>query len=381
MSVPFSQTTRALAADRFLHPAWTMALASLLLAAWGGWLLRARVAVYVVTETARLEVAAHAVEAPLAGRVATVNVALGQEVGADAVLLTFDTGAERLALVEAQSRQAALEARLEALRREQATGGEALLQADGAGGAALAEAEAHYEEAAAAARLAEAEAARLRQLFEQQIVGQAEYERAAAEADQRRAAVGALRQTRRRLDFSRKQEAGDRRVRLDQLAGEIARLEGDLATTLATVARLEHEIARRQVRSPVAGRVGELATLTAGAYVRAGERLGAIVPPGALRAVAHLAAADALGRVRPGQPARLRLDGFSWSQYGSVAATVERVATEAADGRVRVELSVEPASAPRIPLQHGLPGTLEIRVERATPAALALRHAGRLLAS
>ena len=29
-----------------------------------------------------------------------------------------------------------------------------------------------------------------------------------------------------------------------------------------------------------------------------------------------------VGRIRPGQPARLRLEGFPWTQYGTVAATV-----------------------------------------------------------
>jgi hypothetical protein len=59
---------------------------------------------------------------------------------------------------------------------------------------------------------------------------------------------------------------------------------------------------------------------------------------------------------------------------------VRRVASEVRDGRVRVELGVAPDAASRIPLQHGLPGTVEVQVERLAPATLVLRAAGKLLA-
>src|SRR4029450_13885942 len=76
---------------------------------------------------------------------------------------------------------------------------------------------------------------------------------------------------------------------------------------------------------------------------------------------------DALGRLRPGQPARLRLTGFPWTQYGSVTARVASVAAEGRDGRLRVEFSIVPAPASLIPLQHGLPGTVEVEVARVSP--------------
>jgi membrane fusion protein (multidrug efflux system) len=115
--------------------------------------------------------------------------------------------------------------------------------------------------------------------------------------------------------------------------------------------------------------------------VQEGEKLGAIVPLGRLRAVAQFPPSAALGRIRLGQRARVRLDGFPWAQYGSIPATVSRVAGEVRDGQVRVELSIAPAAASRVPLQHGLPGSVEVEVERLTPAALVLRTAGRLLAA
>jgi hypothetical protein len=60
-------------------------------------------------------------------------------------------------------------------------------------------------------------------------------------------------------------------------------------------------------------------------------------------------------------------------------ATVTAVGDEPEDERIRVELRVDQASAPRIPLQHGLKGLAEVEVERPSPAGLVLRTAGRWL--
>jgi hypothetical protein len=46
---------------------------------------------------------------------------------------------------------------------------------------------------------------------------------------------------------------------------------------------------------------------------------------------------------------------------------------------VRVELSVERALEFPVELQHGLPGRLEIEIERVSPATLVLRSAGALV--
>ena len=89
--------------------------------------------------------------------------------------------------------------------------------------------------------------------------------------------------------------------------------------------------------------------------------------------------ADPNGRlVKP--KVRLRLDGFPWVQYGSLPARVDRVANEPGSGKIRVELQVDPDHSFSIPLQHGLPGILEVNVEQISPAALVLRAAGTLLA-
>jgi multidrug efflux pump subunit AcrA (membrane-fusion protein) len=153
-----------------------------------------------------------------------------------------------------------------------------------------------------------------------------------------------------------------------------------MTTAAATIERLAHEIERRRIRAPMAGRLGEVADLRLGSVVREGDRLAAVVPRGDLQVVADFLPPSALGRIHSGQPARLRLEGFPWTQYGSLSGTVRRVASEVRDGRVRVELSVNKPHASPIPLQHGLPGTVGVQVDLLAPVTLVLRAAGKLLA-
>jgi membrane fusion protein (multidrug efflux system) len=63
-----------------------------------------------------------------------------------------------------------------------------------------------------------------------------------------------------------------------------------------------------------------------------------------------------------------------------VRATVASVGSEVREGKVRVELTVHPDSTSRIPMQHGLPGAVEVAVEEVSPLSLILRAAGQLLA-
>ncbi len=148
----------------------------------------------------------------------------------------------------------------------------------------------------------------------------------------------------------------------------------------ATVKRLEYEIERRRIRAPFEGRVAERnPAVERGSVVREGELFGTIVPSGDFRVVAYFAPSDAIGRIVPGQTGKLRLEGFPWTQFGMLTGEVTRVSSEIRGGLVRVEQSIQPEPDSRIPIQHGLPGTLEVEVERVSPATLALRSLGAYL--
>jgi membrane fusion protein (multidrug efflux system) len=179
--------------------------------------------------------------------------------------------------------------------------------------------------------------------------------------------------------MDRRLEQSEKEALVAQLEREAAVLEARLSSLEAVLSGLAHELEQHRIRAPATGSLGEVTPLQPGTVIAEGQRLAAVVPPGQLRVVAEFAPPEALGRIQPRQRARLRLEGFPWVQYGTVAARVTRVATEPLNGRIRVELGIDQAFAFPVPLQHGLPGTLEVEVERISPAALVLRAAGKAL--
>jgi membrane fusion protein (multidrug efflux system) len=380
MASPFSRTLRALEADG--HRRWMAGLipALLLLAAWGIWFVRGKVAVYEVTDRAWLAVdrEAHPIAVPVEGRVAAVRAALGQQVREGQVLIELEAEEPRARLDEERARRNALAGQIAALRQQIAAGGRFLAGQLGASRAAIEETRAKTREAEAAARLAEQEADRQARLLADGLVPAADAERARSAAEQRRAAADSLRRTLERLAFEERSAEGERRGDVDELQRDLALLEGQAGSSLAAVRRLEREVSLRTLRAPVSGRVGQLAAVRVGSVVPAGEQLGMVVPEGVLKAIAEFPPAFAIGRIRPRQPARIVLSGFPSAQYGHLPARVERVASEPRDGTIRVELALRPERGTRLPLQHGLPGTAEVEVERVTPAVLVLRTVGKV---
>ncbi|HEX6203403.1 MAG TPA: HlyD family efflux transporter periplasmic adaptor subunit [Thermoanaerobaculia bacterium] len=379
MSRPFSRTLRWLETDRSGRPLVWLAGGLLLAAAWVAWLVLARVPVYAVSSAARLEVAAAArpVEAPVAGRVAEVRASLGQEVAAGEVLFVLDPEALGERVGGQRERLAALERRRQALAAQAVEAERALAAEEASAAAALAEARARVREAEAAARQAAAEVDRLEQLAAAELASAADLERARAQAEQRREAVAALGLAADRHAAEGRARVAGRRGEVDRLGQERAQVAAEAAAAGAELAESAAELGRRTVRAPVAGRIGELAAVPPGSRVEVGERLASVVPPGPARAVAFFPPAEALGRIRPGQRARLRLAGFPAAQYGTLPATVTGVAAEVrADAGVRVELALSPGAPAALPVEHGLPAVAEVEVERLSPAVLLLRTTG-----
>lgn len=383
MSTSFPRTLAALRVDRFRGALVVLCLVAMLLAGWSAWFFRAAITRYEVTGSARLEIdqEVHLVQSPVAARVQTTNLVLGRQVTAGDLLVELDSTSERLQVQEEQRRLAGLAPQIESLRAQIANVDQSRTREQQATRTASEQAAARFREADALAREAEANASRLALLRAEQLTSERDFEQAKFEAERQRHAADGLRLDADRLTREEHTRESDRGVQIGSLQGQIEKLQTDRATALATIQRLAYEVQQRSIRASVNGTLGEVAPLRPGAFVEDGEKLGAIVPSGRLRAVAQFPPSAALGRIRVGQRARIRLDGFPWAQYGSIPATVSRVAGEVRDGQVRVELSIAPAARSRVPLQHGLPGSVEVEVERLTPAALVLRTAGRLLAA
>jgi multidrug resistance efflux pump len=380
MPAGFSRTFRGMEQDGMWPTALALGFAVALLGGWAGWLALARVSLYEVSETARLEVAhIYPVAAPITGRVVAAGLVLSREVQQGEVLVEVEADREHLETAEERARLAAFGPQLQALAQELRAEEQALHELRNAGAAAVSEAQQKRVAAEAAARQAQDQAERARQLQQRDLVPQADLVKTRAEAEARRADLGAASVGIERLRSEQRTTERTREARLAALRREQVNLEGQRDTLRSVVARREREAERRSIRASVAGRLGDVTPLQVGAVIREGDRLASIIPDGHVRVVAEFPP-TALGRTRPGQPARLRLDGFPWLQYGRLSATVTRIASEPREGRVRVELALERvANLPKF-LQHGLPVTVEVEVERVAPVVLLLRAAGYVLA-
>jgi multidrug resistance efflux pump len=380
VSLSFDRSVRALATGPRTRR-WMWALSALLFAAWLAWLIGAEVAVYAVSREARLEVSAgaHAVEAPVDGRVEEVRVVLGQEVARGDILAILDVESLRLERGEAEQQIASLTRDIEALEQEIAALEAVRVAASAARDREIAEARAEHGGLAQQAQLATRTAERTDLLQTRGVAPASDVDQARSLAQQSSARLAAHAQRIERLASEKKRADLEQLAQIQRLQREVAQRQGQIERARLLVARIEHDVDLRHVRAPVAGRIGEIATLAKGTMVAAGERVATVVPPGQLGVVALFAPGDAVGRIRPGQRARLRLDGYPWTQYGGLAAVVASVGNEVRDGLVRVELRLADGPRTAIPMQHGLTGTLDIEVETVSPLALILRYAGKRL--
>lgn len=381
VSTAFTRSLHALGADRFRLSATTLGLATLILGGWGAWGAMARVSLYEVTDKARLEVdrAIYPVEAPIAGEVTDVWLTMGREVKPGDALFEIEADSAQLQLQEERARLGTVSPEIRALFDQVEAEQNALNDEQKQYDATIEEARAEMRVAESPAQYASEDEKRLKSLFKQGLIAEREYSKGRFDAKQKATTVERLRLAVGRLDTERRTKASERRTRIEKLRADVTHLQGQMSTSKKAIERLAYEVTRRTIRATVAGRLGEVAPLRTGAYVTAGQRLGAIVPQGRLAIVAEFPPAAALGRIHSGQPAQLRLQGYPWAQYGSIAAKVASVASEIRNGTVRVELEVSYAPHTVIPMQHGLPGAVEVEVEKITPFALVLRNAGKLL--
>jgi multidrug resistance efflux pump len=378
MGLSFSSSMRSLANDKFSSSFMMTVVAVALLGLWIAWLVLARVSVYETSEAGRIEVdtSLYPIAAPVSGKVLNTYVTLGREVQAGDTLIEFEAEDERLRLDEARTQIVTLAPQLVALRDEVEAEEIAQKEQLKAARIAIDQARSQLDEANASVQYAEDEAARIARLQAQGLLSEADLSRAQIEVRKRKAAAESARLQIDKLQADLQNRDSDSQVRIERLKREIAAVEGQVTTATATSNRFAHDIEKRALRAPISGRIGEAVDLRAGALVNASDKIGVIIPSGELKAIAYFRPSSAVGRIQPGQSARLRLEGFPWTQYGVIKATVTTVASEPREGRIRVDMALELDPASAIPFQHGLPATVEIEVARVSPATLLLRAVG-----
>ncbi len=380
MATPFIRTVRSLDSDRAAPALMGLLLGAGLFGAWAGWFVFARVSLYAVSEVAVLQAVRepHPVDAAVSGQVLQTNLSPGRRVQAGDVLVELDAAPQQLELGAALRSVDALAAKLSALRAQAAAQGSATAAARETGRTGVAEAQARWQEAEAAAEFARRQAQRVAELRGGGYVTEEDSQRAAADAAQRQAAARALQLTVERLGWEYRRDVADRRAGLQQAEGQRIDLEAQIDTGRVQIARLQRDISLRRVTAPIDGRLGDVVAIQVGSVVAEGQRLATVVPVGSLKLVADFAAPRAMGRLRVGQRAELRLAALPWTQYGGIRARVARLSAEPSHGSIRAELFISPDAnqAPR--LEHGMNGITEVEVDRVSPLLLLIRKMGWL---
>jgi multidrug resistance efflux pump len=381
VALPFTQTLRAIGEDRPNRSSVGLLVALGFLAIWMTWFLVGRVSIHEASMAARIEVSqtAHRVDAPVGARIVALPVTLGQRVQAGDIVVQLEAESERKALGEESARLAAVEREIEATNRVLVALGRTIHEDRSVAALAGDEGKARQRQAEIEARIATEEAMRATQLRDAGAIADLEVLRAIAEADRRNAGKRAL-----EIDVSKQLQAGraretDTLARVEEIRRQIVVLEGRRATSSAVIEKLEQAIATRVLRAPVAGQVADVTPVTVGAYVREGQQILSIVPAGRLRVIAEFRPRDAIGRVRPGHQATVRLEGYPSTQFGALDAVVRDVGAEPRNGMVRVELELV-SSPPGLHPVHGMPGSADVTVESAAPAQIVWRAIGAALA-
>lgn len=385
MAYPFERTLRSL---NGYESGTRVLLVVFMMLGVGGlitWAAVAEVPIVKVSRQGRIEPhnAVHRLEPPSAGRVVFSHLNLDMDVKEGDLLIEFDTRTERLELEQSRATMVALERELAVIRDQIANKKSESSASDQVDQIAIREALEREQELTPRHRLAQ-ERAELALKSPTGSVSALEKLERTTDADTLGYAKTAQKLAVLRL--RREQAVGNQRLTAQLLAlqREELRTEGQLRQLKVEIDRLEYQIAKRHYRAPVSGRLVDVVELGSGAFIADGQRLGTIVADDAEFRVRARFPKEVVGVIRPGQPARLKLDGYPWTVYGTVPARVTRVGTEpgqtatpeAIPGTVRVELEFDAPDDPRIQLRHGMTVTVEVEVARVSPISLLMRAIG-----
>jgi HlyD family secretion protein len=236
------------------------------------------------------------VAAPLAGRLNSVAVRVGQTVAKDALLFNLDAESEQFAEQEAAARLNAAQAQANNLdtgkRREE-----------------LAVTQAQLAQTRATELLAASDLQRQQQLVAQGFVSKARVDDAATTLAQARARVAELTAA----------------VQVAQLPGRSDERSAQRAITQATQDALRQSQWRAQQKQQTAPTAALVADVfyQPGEYVGAGQPVVSLLPPGNVKARFFVPESD-LGTIHPGQAVLISCDGCG----STISGHISRIATQ-----------------------------------------------------
>lgn len=179
----------------------------------------------------------------------------------------------------------------------------------------------------------------------------------------------------KRQEIPRNQREQD--LAISQINSRLSALADRQEQLNRAIASAQIEVNKYAIKAAEAGEVVQLIALPKGNHITPTTKLATISNGADWLIHSQFSAKDAVGHVKQGQTARVLVDGFPWRQYGSLSATVSRVAKAGIDGRVDVYLQLRDNAESQIPLTFGQPVTVEIKTQSLSPIMLLLNAADR----
>lgn len=225
--------------------------------------------------------------AKVAGHIARVAVGDNARVGAGNILFQIDDGDYRLAVENARAKIATQQATIERIGRQVAAQQSAVDQA-----------KAQLVSAEAGTKRAQADFVRQEELSAKGFASKATFDVSQAARDQAVAAVEAAKAT---LEAAQTQ--------VDVIKAQKAEAEGQLQELRSALARAVRDLSFTEVRTPVDG-IFSNRMVNVGDFVQPGQRLANVVPLDDVYIDANYKETQ-LGRLKPGQPVAISVDGVS----------------------------------------------------------------------
>ena len=241
----------------------------------------------VTTDDAYVRANNSTMGAKVPGHIAAILVRDNSRVAAGSVLFRIDDGDYRIAVDNAQARVATQEATIARIGRQIAAQDSAVEQA-----------QSQLDSAQAATKRAQADFERQEELSSKGFASKATFDVSQAGRDQ---AVAAVAGAQAALDAARAQ--------VDVIKAQKTEAESQLRELHAALAKAVRDLSFTEVRAPVDGLFSNR-LVNVGDYVQPGQRLANVVPLDEVYIDANYKETQ-LGRLKPGQPVEITVDGVS----------------------------------------------------------------------
>lgn len=256
----------------------------------------------VTTDDAYVRANSTLLGARVSGHIAAISPKDNSRVKAGDLLIKIDDGDYRIAVDSARAKTATQEATITRIGRQV----EAQLSL-------VEQAKAQLESAQAGVKRAQFDFERQQQLSTKGFASQATFEQSQATRDQSTAQVQSAQAA---LD------AAERNI--DVIKAQKIEAERQLAELKAALAKAERDLAFTEVRAPVDGIFANRLVNT-GDFIQVGQRLANVVPLDEVFIDANFKETQ-LGRIRPGQPAGLTIDGVAGREVEGVVESLSPAA-------------------------------------------------------